>query len=252
MVGKEKKGKGNKSQSKGDSSKARKKKDFLKIKCFHCHELGYYATKCPHKKAGKNPSGVVTGESLASQLELDFTLIARMVTSVMGSMWYLENGASFHMADNKELFSEFEEKDLYMHIKMGDDGRYKKTNIDTVTFQRESSSPLTLKDVMYVLGLKKNLVSVAMLEDHGYDVIFNKGKAFLHHIASGKVKQIRVWVKNLYKLDVEDCASLSTKVEKVQSRDISELWHRGLGHLHHGAMNITQQISTRLPKGTLE
>jgi hypothetical protein len=42
---------------------------------------------------------------------------------------------------------------------------------------------------MYVPGLKKNLVSVSMLEDRGYDVIFSKGKAFLHHIASGQVKQ---------------------------------------------------------------
>ena len=71
-----------------------------------------------------------------------------------------------------------------MHIEMGDDGRYRRTDIETVTFQRESSSPLTLKYVMYVLGLKKNLVSVSMLEDHGYDVIFSKGKSFLRHIAS--------------------------------------------------------------------
>ena len=36
---------------------------------------------------------------------------------------------------------------------------------------------------VYVPGFKKNLVSVAMLEDCGYDVIFSKGKDFLHHIA---------------------------------------------------------------------
>ena len=102
-----------------------------------------------------------------------------------------------------------------MHIKMGDDGRYNTIKIGIVTFQRESSSPLTLKDVMYVPGLKKNLVSVSMLEDHGYDVICRKGKAFLCHIASGQVKRIGVRMKNLYKLDVEYCAELSTKAEKV-------------------------------------
>ena len=64
---------------------------------------------------------------------------------------------------------------------------------------------------MYVPGLKKNLVLVSMLEDHGYDVIFSKGKAFIDHIASRQVKWIRVQVKKLYKLDVEDCISLSTK-----------------------------------------
>jgi len=110
------------------------------------------------------------------------------------------------------------------------------TGIGTVTFQRESSSPLRLKDVMFVLSLKKNIVSVVVLEDHGYDVIFNKGKEFLRHIAMGQVKQIRVHVENLYKLDVEDCVTLRTKTEKVQSRDVGELWHRILGHFHHGAL----------------
>ena len=54
---------------------------------------------------------------------------------------------------------------------------------------------------MYVPGLK-NLVSVSMVENRGYDVIFSKGKAFFHHISTGPVKRIGVQVKNLYKLEV--------------------------------------------------
>ena len=127
----------------------------------------------------------MAGESLASQFDLDFTLIACMVTLVLGSFWYLDSGASFHMTDNKDFFANLEEKDLQMHIKMGDDGRYSAINIGTVNFQRESGSPLTLKHVMYVPCLKMNLVLVAMLEDHGYNVIFSKGKDFLRHIALG-------------------------------------------------------------------
>lgn len=68
---------------------------------------------------------------------------------------------------------------------------------------------------MYVMGLKKNLVSIAMMEDHGYDMISSKGKNFFHHIALGQVKQIRVRVKNIYKLYVEDCTKLRIKEEKV-------------------------------------
>ena len=66
-----------------------------------------------------------------------------------------------------------------MHIEMGDDGRYSVTSIGTITFGRELSKPFLLKDVMHVPGLKKNLVSVAKLEDRGYDVVFSEGKAFL-------------------------------------------------------------------------
>ena len=73
------------------------------------------------------------------------------------------------------------------------------------------------------LGLKKNLVSAAMLEDCGYNVIFSRGKAFICHISLGQVKWIGVWVKNLYKLDVEDYSTLRTKVKKVQSQHNGEL-----------------------------
>ena len=58
-------------------------------------------------------------------------------------------------------------------------------NIGIFTFQRDSGTPLTLKYVICVPSLKNNLVSDSMLEDHGYDVIFSKGKVFLHHKDTG-------------------------------------------------------------------
>ena len=89
------------------------------------------------------------------------------------------------MTGDKNLFSALEEKDLKMPIEMGDDGRYSVSGVGTVAFKREHGAPLPLTNVMYVPGLKKNLVSIAMLEDKGYDVVFNKGKAFRRHIATG-------------------------------------------------------------------
>eukprot|EP00253_Pinus_taeda_P024502 PITA_24502 len=211
--------------------------------------MGHYATNLPSKMSNKGSSEGLEGEALASQFEMDFTLIECMASSMMGCVWYLHSGASFHMTSDKKLFSALEEKDLKMGIEMGDDERYSVSGVGTIAFQREHGAPLTLTDVMYVPGLKKNLVSVAMLEDKGYDVVFNKGKAFLRHIAMGQTKRIGIRVKNLYKLEVDDCAALSTKEELVQSQDIGELWHRQLGHLLHGALKIMHQISTGLPKG---
>jgi len=66
-----------------------------------------------------------------------------------------------------------------MHIDMGDDGKYHVLGEGTVVFRREHGAPITLIDVKYVPGLKKNFVSIAMLEQKGYDVIFSKGKVSL-------------------------------------------------------------------------
>ena len=168
------------------------------MKCFHYHEHGHLATNYPQKRKNKKVVGATTGEALVSQFELDFSLIACMDSSASGSMWYLDSGASFHMMGDKESFTNLEEKYLRMHIEMGDDGKYSATGIGTITFQRESGKPFQLKNVMHVPGLKKNLVSIAMLEDRGYDVVFSSGIAYLRHKATGQVKKIGIRVKNLY------------------------------------------------------
>ena len=170
----------------------------------------------------------------------------------MGSIWFLDSGASFHMTGDRDLFSDLEDKDLGVHIEMGDDGRYSATGIGTISFQRESGKPFVLKDVMHVPELKKNLISVAMLEDKGYDVVFSEGKAFLRSKTTGETRKIGVRTKNLYQLQVDGCAAMACKAGEVVSQDDEgDLWHRRLGHLHHGALKILQQISTGLPKGTL-
>jgi len=107
-----------------------------KVKCFHCHQHRHYATNCSQKKKDKQAAGFSAGEALASQFELDFSLIACLVSSVMGSVWFLDSGASFHMMGDRDLFSDLEDKDLGVHIEMGDDGRYSATSIDTISFER--------------------------------------------------------------------------------------------------------------------
>ena len=115
----------------------------------------------------------------------------------------------------KEFFSGLEEKDIHMHIEMGDDGKYSVTRLGMITFEMEDGAPLTLNNVMYMPELENNLVSIAMLEDIGYDVILSKRKAFLRHIATNQVNKIRIRMKTLYKLEVDECVSLITKQKRV-------------------------------------
>ena len=90
-----------------------------------------------------------------------------------------------------------------------------------------------------------------MLEDKGYDISFSDGKDFLRHKTMVQAKRIGIRVNNIYKLEVDGCAAMMGKEKKVVSQDEGELWHKRLGHLHHGALKVMQHISTGLPKGTL-
>lgn len=93
LASKARKGKGKASHSKSNSSHGGKKIDKSKLRCFHCHEVGHYATNCPWKKSKKGSSKGSDGEALDSQFELDFSLITCMVSSMVGCVWYLDSGA---------------------------------------------------------------------------------------------------------------------------------------------------------------
>ena len=81
----------------------------------------------------------------------------------------------------------------------------------------DSSNIFHLKYVMHVPGLKKIFVSVTMLEDRGYDVVFSDGKAFLWHKKMVQAKRIWIWVKKIHNMEVYGGATMMGKVEKVVS-----------------------------------
>eukprot|EP00253_Pinus_taeda_P009805 PITA_09805 len=132
--------KGNKKKASHSGAKG-KKQEMSKVKFFHYHQHGHYATNCLQKKKNKQAAGSTVGEALASQFEMDFSLIACLVSSVMGLVWFLDSGASFHMKGDQDLFSDLDEKDLGVHIEMGDDDRYSATGIGTISLRGSLVNP---------------------------------------------------------------------------------------------------------------
>jgi hypothetical protein len=80
--------------------------------------------------------------------------------------------------------------------------RYKAQGVGTILFQRESGKPLMFADVLYVPGLKKNLISISTLEDKGYEVNFCNGRVFVRPIGSSEKmdRMIGVQEEKVYKL----------------------------------------------------
>ena len=128
---------------------------------------------------------------------------------------------------------------LSHEIVLGDDRAFSVVGIGTVTLQREYSPPLRLTDVFYVLGLKKNIVSVSCIEDKGFKVLFDDGRVLLYP-KSGSASDSRViGVRHgrMYKMVFEVAGALACM---ISDRDLCELWHKRMGHLHHGAFRIAR------------
>ena len=99
-------------------------------------------------------------------------------------------------------------------------------------------------EIMFVHGLKKNLLLVSSLEDKGFRVTFMDGKAFLWHKDSdiSSTEVIGVQEGCLYKLPGHPVQALMHNII-----NLCELWHHRVGHLHYGALPGLQNIVTGMP-----
>jgi hypothetical protein len=154
------------------------------------------------------------------------------------------------MTGHKHYFSNLNEKEFGFEILLGDDYAYHPKGVRTVRFERESGKPLYLSGVLYVHGLKKNLVSVSALEDKGYEVSFKDRRAYIkpRGLSMGSEQVIGVRKDKLYKLQFDSHYILASS---NSTRDC-ELWHRRIAHLGHGALKILGKIMTGMPSFTSE
>ena len=104
---------------------------------------------------------------------------------------------------------------------------------------------LKLSDILFVLSLRRNLISVSCLDDDGYDCHFGNGKCqivYNNKCVGLAFRQDKLYLLSLY----ENMNDVSTENENASSsmnatnkrkrvHDVSsKLWHCSLGHISRG------------------
>ncbi|RDX64835.1 hypothetical protein CR513_56561, partial [Mucuna pruriens] len=122
-------------------------------------------------------------------------------------LWYLDSGCSRHMIREEYMFQDLRPK-KGRWVTFG--GNYK---VRIIILGRIGKHPFpSIDNVLYVKGLKYNLLSISQLCDNEYDVSFNKGEYIKH--------------KNMYKIDLIDLTNQNVTCLKFghgSSRLISKL-----------------------------
>jgi hypothetical protein len=166
-----------------------------KVKCFACKKMGHYVGQCSNRKKQGGTAATADGEFQAQfERECAF-LICCISVETTPSIWYIDSGASSHMTGVRDHFTDLKEPEVRMEIVLGDDIIVKVVGRGTVTFQRESMPPISFRDVLYVPGLKKNLILVSTLQDKGLEVSFRGIEVLIHpkgsRLTSGQVIGVR-------------------------------------------------------------
>jgi hypothetical protein len=98
-----------------------------------------------------------------------------------------------------------------------------------------------MSEVLYVPGLKKNLLSFSSMEDRGYTMAFVDGKvlSWPKGLSLDFVEVIGTRDGSLYKQTGQLAQALVH-----DNNNLCELWHRRLGYLHHQAFPLLRKMVT--------
>jgi hypothetical protein len=160
-------------------------------------------------------------------------------------IWLIDSGAFRHMTRYRDHLTYLVEKETNLHVVIGDNARYNVKGVGTSAFQLDSDIPLQLSEVLYVIGMKRNLVSISALEEKGYKVTFYKGKFLAWHKDShmNYDRVIGVQENNLYRLIVQPFQALLH-----DTIILSELWHRRLARIHYRSLLALGKMVAGLPE----
>ena len=117
--------------------------------------------------------------------------------------WLMDSGSSKQMTGYKESFVNMSEHESPHKVKLGDDYQYPIKWSGEDSYKLDSGKSLKVKDVLYVLGLKKNILSIFALDAKGIRVSFVDGQVLMW--TRGKIIEDAIVIREedggLYKIN---------------------------------------------------
>ncbi|KAL9258053.1 Retrovirus-related Pol polyprotein from transposon TNT 1-94-like protein [Drosera capensis] len=179
------------------------------ITCWNCQKKGHFRRQCIGPKEMKPDTSVNV-----AQEDVDDGLICCVKCPI--ESWIMDFGALFHGCN-----VEFQRNFFWQNYEILDI-----TGMRDINLRTSAGTVWTLKDVRYIPGLKRMLISMGMLDAQGYR----------WKVVKGNLVIARGWKKNtLYMVE------LSTNETNTIGDDVgkcSTLWHQRLKHMTEKGMKM--------------
>ena len=222
-------------------NKKQKKKSFVKGPkpgdvCNYCKEKGHWKSECPKivkkQQQGKQQVSASVAIEGDTNSDDDLALVANEQPH-QGGAWVLDTGASYHMCPNKDWFTSYEPIDGG-NVLMADDSVCKIVGIGSIKLRTHVGKIVTLHDVRHVPQLKKNLISLRVLDNKGFSY---KGEGGALYVMKGSSVVLKGTLRgSLYV--VQGSTVMDSVAAVADASDMSKLWHMRLGHMSQRGMQI--------------
>ena len=211
-----------------DLSLVKKKLDYLRMKMRKGVRLRKVKVKGLAHKRQLRESTIPT--DLSSKHEVCFMM--KSTFKVMDTcLWYLDNGCSRHMTGDQSLFKVFESK-KGGNVIFGDGSKSQIKGKGIISLPGLPD----IANVLFVKGLRVNLLSISQICDQGFMVLFSKGKCLVMNESGKKlISGVRI-LNNCYEL-VPDADIICNSIDLPNEH----LWHQRMGHANYKHLSIVSK-----------
>jgi hypothetical protein len=196
----------------------------LKFVCHTCGKIGHMAKDCRSKLfKPKNPKTKPTESIRKAEVVMKLHV-------EHDKRWCLDSGASSHMCSEKAKFQEMKNSKVQT-LNLANSCSTKIVGSGTVKLSVEENLTVRLDETLYVPDLRSNLLSVAKMIKHGFEVIFRRNEAIVTNPDTGENVIVARRDKDMYYIDELSEESRALQTRSQISMSLQE-WHERFGHLN--------------------
>lgn len=208
--------KDNRQSNKSESSK---KKTPIRA-CWLCKGNDHLKKDCPERKSKKDSQEVNA-------------CIAESNITVSMDVWVLDSGATEHMTYDNSSFYTYKALDRKKPIRFGNGEFLHCVGVGDIKVRSETGRIIELRNVSYVPDIRRKLISLSSITEHGNYGNIVKDKIIIRS-HNGNVLFTAEKCGMLYRATLEE---LDAEANVTQSLDDLDLLHRRFGHINKSTLS---------------
>ncbi|CAL2225182.1 unnamed protein product [Prunus armeniaca] len=212
-------------------------------KCYNCDKFGHIAKDCYSKKPAQQLNYATQTESTPTM----FYASNKGSASVKGcdDVWYLDSRCNNHMTGREDVLVDVD-RNITAKVAMATRQLVDVVGKGNLVVDTKMGKRY-VKEVLLVVGLKENLLSVGQMMEHGYVLIFGANKVEIYDSSLlNLVAKVQMKGNRSFPLKLHTTLQVALRANVGSSL----VWHRRMGHLNFTSLKLLQDqgMVLRLPE----